>query len=62
MYAGFHFVLLALAALILNNKSGIEAFRLANGHAALRDALGSENARVQRYTVLNPKACPACSH
>lgn len=40
---------MALAALIRNNKPGIAAFRLANGYAALREALGSESARFQRY-------------
>ncbi|KAK6126099.1 hypothetical protein DH2020_040213 [Rehmannia glutinosa] len=31
-----------------HNKPGITAFRLANGYAALRDALGSESVRFQR--------------
>lgn len=35
-------------ALIRHNKPGIAAFRLANGYAALRDALSSENVRFQR--------------
>lgn len=39
------------AALIRHNKSGIAAFRLANGYAALRDALGSESVRFQRYII-----------
>ena len=37
-----------LSALIRHNKPGIAAFRLANGYAALRDALSSENVRFQR--------------
>lgn len=37
-----------LTALIRHNKPGITAFRLANGYAALRDALTSENVRFQR--------------
>ena len=36
------------SALIRHNKPGIAAFRLANGYAALRDALSSESVRFQR--------------
>lgn len=46
------FVWFSFAALIRHNKSGIVAFRLANGYAALRDALGSESVRFQRYINL----------
>lgn len=38
-----------LSALIRHNRPGIAAFRLANGYAALRDALSSESQRFQRY-------------
>ncbi|XP_022633250.1 uncharacterized protein LOC106753424 isoform X2 [Vigna radiata var. radiata] len=38
-------------ALIRHNKSGITAFRLANGYAALKDALTSENVRFQRKAL-----------
>lgn len=41
----------AISSLIRNNKPGIAAFRLANGYAALRDALGSENVRFQRKAL-----------
>ncbi|KAK6126013.1 hypothetical protein DH2020_040240 [Rehmannia glutinosa] len=34
-----------------HNKPGITAFRLANGYAALRDALGSESVRFQRKAL-----------
>lgn len=44
----FASVQFSCAALIRHNKSGIAAFRLANGYAALRDALGSESVRFQR--------------
>lgn len=37
-----------LTALIRHNKPGIGEFRRANGYAALRDALTSENVRFQR--------------
>ncbi|KAK1321243.1 hypothetical protein QJS10_CPA03g01678 [Acorus calamus] len=37
----------AISSLIRNNKPGIAAFRLANGYASLRDALGSESVRFQ---------------
>ncbi|KAF1868387.1 hypothetical protein Lal_00008194 [Lupinus albus] len=40
-----------LTALIRHNKPGIAAFRLANGYAALRDALASENVRFQRKAL-----------
>ncbi|KAM3343670.1 hsp70 nucleotide exchange factor FES1 isoform X1 [Capsicum galapagoense] len=38
----------AISSLIRHNKPGIGAFRLANGYAALRDALSSESLRFQR--------------
>ncbi|KAF3449161.1 hypothetical protein FNV43_RR09889 [Rhamnella rubrinervis] len=41
----------AISSLIRHNKPGITAFRLANGYAALRDALGSEIARFQRKAL-----------
>ncbi|KAK9291203.1 hypothetical protein L1049_009391 [Liquidambar formosana] len=41
----------AISSLIRHNKPGITAFRLANGYAALRDALGSENVRFQRKAL-----------
>ncbi|XP_074571029.1 uncharacterized protein LOC141827637 [Curcuma longa] len=41
----------ALSSLIRNNKEGINAFRIANGYAGLRDALGSENVRFQRKAL-----------
>lgn len=41
----------AISSLIRNNKPGIAAFRLANGYAALKDALGSENVRFQRKAL-----------
>ncbi|WOL08409.1 hypothetical protein Cni_G17162 [Canna indica] len=41
----------AISSLIRNNKAGIAAFRLANGYAGLRDALGSENVRFQRKAL-----------
>ncbi|VAI24259.1 unnamed protein product [Triticum turgidum subsp. durum] len=37
----------AISSLIRNNQSGLAAFRLGNGHAALKDALGSDDARLQ---------------
>ncbi|XP_016468695.1 uncharacterized protein LOC107791192 isoform X5 [Nicotiana tabacum] len=37
----------AISSLIRHNKLGIAAFRLANGYAALRDALSSESVRFQ---------------
>ncbi|KAL0375233.1 UNVERIFIED_CONTAM: hypothetical protein Sradi_3439000 [Sesamum radiatum] len=39
------------STLIRHNKPGIAAFRLANGYAALRDALSSESARFQRKAL-----------
>ncbi|GFQ04771.1 hsp70 nucleotide exchange factor fes1 [Phtheirospermum japonicum] len=41
----------AISSLIRHNKPGVAAFRLANGYAALRDALSSENARFQRKAL-----------
>lgn len=41
----------AISSLIRHNKPGIVAFRLANGYAALRDALGSENVKFQRKAL-----------
>ncbi|KAH6829496.1 Fes1A [Perilla frutescens var. hirtella] len=41
----------AISSLIRHNKSGVAAFRLANGYAALRDALSSENVRFQRKAL-----------
>ncbi|KAJ4849165.1 hypothetical protein Tsubulata_028905 [Turnera subulata] len=41
----------AISSLIRHNKPGIAAFRLANGYAGLRDALGSENVRFQRKAL-----------
>ncbi|KAE8099354.1 hypothetical protein FH972_017343 [Carpinus fangiana] len=41
----------AISSLIRHNKPGIAAFRLGNGYAALRDALGSENVRFQRKAL-----------
>ncbi|XP_077238966.1 fes1C [Tasmannia lanceolata] len=41
----------AISSLIRSNKPAIAAFRLANGYAALRDALGSENSRFQRKAL-----------
>ncbi|CAL9122511.1 unnamed protein product [Musa acuminata var. zebrina] len=41
----------AISSLIRNNKAGIAAFRLANGYAGLRDALGSDNVRFQRKAL-----------
>ncbi|XP_058099328.1 hsp70 nucleotide exchange factor fes1-like isoform X2 [Magnolia sinica] len=41
----------AISSLIRHNKPGIAAFRLANGYAALRDALGSKNVRFQRKAL-----------
>ncbi|KAI5013513.1 hypothetical protein ZWY2020_035766 [Hordeum vulgare] len=38
----------AISSLIRNNQPGLAAFRLGNGHAALKDALGSDDARLQR--------------
>lgn len=41
----------AISSLIRHNKPGIIAFRLANGYAALKDALGSESVRFQRKAL-----------
>ncbi|XWS43741.1 hypothetical protein CRYUN_Cryun16bG0129800 [Craigia yunnanensis] len=41
----------AISSLIRHNKTGIAAFRLANGYAALRDALGTESVRFQRKAL-----------
>ncbi|CAA7406346.1 unnamed protein product [Spirodela intermedia] len=41
----------AISSLIRHNKPGLTAFRLANGHSGLREALGSGNARFQRKAL-----------
>ncbi|KAK1427085.1 hypothetical protein QVD17_15768 [Tagetes erecta] len=41
----------AISSLIMHNKPGIAAFRLANGYAALKDALCSESVRFQRKAL-----------
>uniref|UniRef100_A0ACD6A7Q9 Uncharacterized protein n=1 Tax=Avena sativa TaxID=4498 RepID=A0ACD6A7Q9_AVESA len=41
----------AISSLIRNNQPGLSAFRLGNGYAALRDALGSDDARLQRKAL-----------
>ncbi|KAI0509807.1 hypothetical protein KFK09_010403 [Dendrobium nobile] len=41
----------AISSLIRNNKTGVNAFKLANGYAALRDALRSNDARFQRKAL-----------
>jgi len=41
----------AISSLIRQNNPGITAFRLANGYAALRDSLGSDNVRFQRKSL-----------
>ncbi|KAL2502933.1 Fes1A [Forsythia ovata] len=41
----------AISSLIRHNKPGISAFRLANGYAALKDALSSEDVRFQRKAL-----------
>ncbi|KMT11049.1 hypothetical protein BVRB_5g111390 [Beta vulgaris subsp. vulgaris] len=41
----------AISCLIRHNKPGIAAFRLANGYAALRDALSCESVRFQRKAL-----------
>lgn len=41
----------AISSLIRQNKPGIAAFRLANGYAALKDALSSESVRFQRKAL-----------
>lgn len=41
----------AIASLIRHNKPGVTAFRLANGYAALRDALSSDSVKFQRKAL-----------
>lgn len=41
----------AISSLIRNNQPGLAAFRLGNGYAALKDALGSDDARLQRKAL-----------
>ncbi|KAK4800798.1 hypothetical protein SAY86_021285 [Trapa natans] len=41
----------AISSLIRHNKPGIVAFRLANGYAALKDALTTESERFQRKAL-----------
>ncbi|KAK4730606.1 hypothetical protein R3W88_023594 [Solanum pinnatisectum] len=41
----------AISSLIRHNKPAIAAFRLANGYAALRDALSSESVKFQRKAL-----------
>uniref|UniRef100_A0A1D1XPV7 Hsp70-binding protein 1 n=2 Tax=Anthurium amnicola TaxID=1678845 RepID=A0A1D1XPV7_9ARAE len=41
----------AISSLIRDNEPGIAAFRLADGYTALRDALGSEDAKLQRKAL-----------
>ncbi|CAN4116060.1 unnamed protein product [Withania somnifera] len=41
----------AISSLVRHNKPAIAAFRLANGYAALRDALSSESVRFQRKAL-----------
>ncbi|KAK9057777.1 hypothetical protein SSX86_022615 [Deinandra increscens subsp. villosa] len=41
----------AISSLIRHNKPGVAAFRLANGYAALKDALSSESVRFQRKAL-----------
>ncbi|KAM7531883.1 hypothetical protein LguiB_035293 [Lonicera macranthoides] len=41
----------AISSLIRHNKPGVAAFRLANGYAALRDALSSDSVRFQRKAL-----------
>lgn len=41
----------AISSLIRNNKFGVNAFKLANGYAALRDALRSDDIRLQRKSL-----------
>ena len=50
------------AALIRHNQPGISAFRLGNGYAGLKDALGSDDARLQRYVMIiaHPAFCKTC--
>lgn len=41
----------AISSLIRHNQPGVAAFRLGNGYSALRDALGSDDARLQRKAL-----------
>ncbi|KAL6638163.1 hypothetical protein ACP70R_025735 [Stipagrostis hirtigluma subsp. patula] len=41
----------AISSLIRHNQPGISAFRLGNGYAGLKDALGSDDARFQRKAL-----------
>lgn len=41
----------AISSLIRHNMPGVAAFRLANGYAALRDALSSDHVRFQRKAL-----------
>ncbi|KAJ1292940.1 hypothetical protein BS78_01G029300 [Paspalum vaginatum] len=41
----------AISSLIRHNQPGISAFRLGNGYAGLKDALGSDDARLQRKAL-----------
>ncbi|WCJ28329.1 Fes1A [Euphorbia peplus] len=41
----------AISSLIRHNKPGITAFRLANGYAALKEALSSDSVRFQRKAL-----------
>lgn len=60
----------AISSLIRNNKPGVTAFRLANGYAGLKDALVSDNLKLQRkgLQVLqyllhqNPSDCNVAVH
>ncbi|XP_062214133.1 uncharacterized protein LOC133915122 [Phragmites australis] len=41
----------AISSLIRHNQPGISAFRLGNGYAGLKNALGSDDARLQRKAL-----------
>ncbi|KAJ3682711.1 hypothetical protein LUZ60_012938 [Juncus effusus] len=41
----------AISSLIRNNKQGVNAFRLANGYAGLRDAMSSDSTKFQRKAL-----------
>ncbi|VVA96976.1 unnamed protein product [Arabis nemorensis] len=41
----------AISSLIRHNKTGVTAFKLANGYAGLRDALASDSVRFQRKAL-----------
>lgn len=41
----------AITSLIMHNRDGVTAFRLANGYATLKDALNTENVRFQRKAL-----------